>query len=78
MVAAAGTLQVPTVALQQLDQLATLHRVYYTHRSIFKPMTALRLSNQSSGCLKLGRSVTFSNHPIGLPTLRLAGSAEGR
>lgn len=35
MVAAAGTLQAPTIGLQQLDQLATLHRVYYTHDRCF-------------------------------------------
>jgi hypothetical protein len=31
MVAAAGAPQLPTIGLQQFDQLTTLHRVYYTH-----------------------------------------------
>ena len=31
MMAAAGSLKMPAIRLQELDQLATLHRVYYTH-----------------------------------------------
>ena len=31
MVAAAGALQMPAIGLEQLDQVMTLHRVYYTH-----------------------------------------------
>ena len=34
MVAAASSLKLPAVRLQELDQLATLHRVYYTHRVV--------------------------------------------
>ena len=60
MVAAAGTLQAPTIGLQQLDQLATLHRVYYTHGQMLWPMAVLRLSEQSNECLKLGRSETYA------------------
>ena len=32
MVAAASSLKLPAIRLQELDQLTTLHRVYYTHR----------------------------------------------
>ena len=32
MMAAASSLKLPAIRLQELDQLATLHRVYYTHR----------------------------------------------
>jgi hypothetical protein len=31
VVAAASSLKLPTIRLQELDQLTTLHRVYYTH-----------------------------------------------
>jgi hypothetical protein len=31
VVAAASSLKLPAIRLQELDQLATLHRVYYTH-----------------------------------------------
>jgi hypothetical protein len=33
VVAAASSLKLPAIRLQELDQLATLHRVYYTHRA---------------------------------------------
>jgi hypothetical protein len=33
MVAAASSLKLPAIRLQKLDQLATLHRVYYTHHA---------------------------------------------
>src|SRR5208282_1570133 len=32
MVAAASSLKLPAIRLQELNQLATLHRVYYTHQ----------------------------------------------
>jgi hypothetical protein len=32
VVAAASSLKLPAIRLQELDQLTTLHRVYYTHR----------------------------------------------
>jgi hypothetical protein len=32
VVAAASSLKLPAIRLQELDQLATLHRVYYTHQ----------------------------------------------
>jgi hypothetical protein len=53
LVATAGTLQAPTIGLQQLDQFATLLRVYYTHRPMSWPMTALRLSEESNVCPKV-------------------------
>src|ERR1700722_17091243 len=34
VVAAASSLKLPAIRLQELDQLATLHRVYYTHREM--------------------------------------------
>jgi hypothetical protein len=34
VVAAASSLKLPAIRLQKLDQLATLHRVYYTHRAV--------------------------------------------
>jgi hypothetical protein len=37
MVTTAGALQSPAIRLQQFDQLATPHRVYYTHRHTSKP-----------------------------------------
>src|SRR5208282_4994926 len=40
MVTTAGALQSPAIRLQQFDQLATLHRVYYTHQQTLKPMAA--------------------------------------
>jgi hypothetical protein len=33
VVAAASSLKLPAIRLQELDQLTTLHRVYYTHRA---------------------------------------------
>lgn len=56
MVAAAGSLEMPTIGLQQLDQLATLHRVYCTHQPMFMPMAALRLSVRSNECRKVAES----------------------
>jgi hypothetical protein len=32
VVAAASSLKLPAIRLLELDQLATLHRVYYTHQ----------------------------------------------
>ena len=37
MMAAASSLKLPAIRLQELDQLATLHRVYYTHRTVAMP-----------------------------------------
>ncbi len=56
MVATAGTLQAPAIGLQQLDQFATLHRVYSTHQPMPWPMAALRLSDQSNECLEVAAS----------------------
>jgi hypothetical protein len=32
VVAAASSLKLPAIRLQELDKFTTLHRVYYTHR----------------------------------------------
>jgi len=55
MVAAAGTVEMPAIALEQLDQVTTLHRVYYTHYQESEPMTALRRSGQGTELRGLGR-----------------------
>jgi hypothetical protein len=64
MVAAAGTLQAPTIGLQQLDQFATLHDVYYTHHRILRPMSALRQADQGNECLKLADTRRPHTHSL--------------
>jgi hypothetical protein len=43
VVAAASSLKLPAIRLQELDQLATLHRVYYTHQGRWRRLAGLLL-----------------------------------
>ena len=49
VVAAASSLKLPAIRLQELDQLATLHRVYYTHRAVAMPWH--RSENETFGAV---------------------------
>jgi hypothetical protein len=53
MVAAASSLKLPAIRLQKLDQLATLHRVYYTHDLPLNRMAAILRSGPSEAAVSL-------------------------
>jgi hypothetical protein len=48
VVAAASSLKLPAIRLQELDQLTTLHRVYYTHDALGEAWGRILIASSDS------------------------------